>query len=416
MKELSYYPLLNTPYYDPNRKWVSPYNFIPEAIAGFPKTATIYDVTLRDGEQQSGVTFLEDERVRIAEALAEMGVPRIEACMPVVSKTAVNALRRINNANLPCKVYAFARTHPKDIQIAIDAGAKYLNMEHSVNPYTCEYVYNLDMNALADRFITCIKKAKDAGLHISFMGWDFSRAPMDFTMELYKRVFAEARPDGLVLVDTYSCTTPYAAEYAVRKFQEAFPDIELEWHVHNDFGLGVASSLAALRGGARVIHCAMTGMGERTGNASTEEIACALELLLNIDTGIDLTQLTQVANLISTIAKKPISDIKAIVGKRIFALESGVGVHINRTMQSHGIELITLPISNKAVGGPEPFFILGKNSGNITIEYFLDKYGFEYTDDQVQEINEMVKNESLLLKDVLTDDQFLAIARQVIKD
>lgn len=415
MKELSYYPLQGTPYYDASKKWVSPMNFLPETRDGFPEKVTLYDLTLRDGEQAAGVTFLEDERLHIAEALDEMGVTHIEASMPIVSKAAAKALKRICDANLKAKIFAFVRTHPDDIKVSLDCGAKYVTMEHNVNPYTCEYVYNLDRNALVDRIASSINTAKEAGQYVTFMGWDFTRAPFEYTLDLYKAAFSQAKPDGLVVVDTFACATPFAVEYCVGKLHEVFPDIKLEFHCHNDFGCGVASSLAALRSGAKVLHCAMNGLGERTGNVSTEELACALEFMLNIDTGLDLTKLTSLSQLVSSISKVPVSPSKAIVGKNIFGIETGVATHIQKRMEPFGIKQIQNPISNKAVGGPDPFFIIGKNSGRVTIEFFLEKYGIEATEDQISEINERVKFKALLLKDMLTEEQFLEIANKVVK-
>ena len=414
MKEFDFYPLKDTPYYDPDKKWVSPMNFLPETIAGFPEKVTIYDVTLRDGEQQAGVTFRADERLRIAQALDEMGVERIEACMPVVSKEAAGALKMVVNANLNAKVFAFVRTHPDDIKIALDCGAQYVTMEHSVNPYTCKYAYNLDRSALIDRVAGSIAAGKEAGQHVSFMGWDFSRTPIDYSLELYKDIFSQAKPEGLVLVDTYACATPYAIEFVTRKMHEAFPDIRLEFHCHNDFGLGVANCLAAVKGGAEVLHCAMNAIGERTGNVSTEELACALELLLNVDTGMDLTQLTSVSQLVSAISKSPVLPGKAIVGSNIFGLETGVGTHVETKLSSQGIKLATSSISNKAVGGPDFFFMLGKNSGRIAIEYFLEKNGLQATENQIKEINERVKSEAHMIKDLISEQQFLTIAHKVL--
>ena len=131
---------------------------------------------MRDGEQTPGVTFREDERVRIACALAELGIKRIEAAMPITSQGAVNALKRLTKMNLPTEVVSFARAHKDDIQLSIECGCKYILIEHSVNPYFCELAYKLDQEALVERIAGSIKMAKDAGMHVTFMGWDFTRA------------------------------------------------------------------------------------------------------------------------------------------------------------------------------------------------------------------------------------------------
>ena len=414
MKELKEYPLQGMPYYEKDRKWVSPINFIPDIINEYPKKVCIYDLTLRDGEQQSGVTFLKDERLRIAEELAEMGVEEIEAGMPIVSKTAEEALKAIVKLELPLKVFAFARAHKDDINLAIDCGCKYITIEHNVNPYTCLYAYNLDKEQLIERCANSIKQAKDAGLYVNFMGWEFSRAPLDWVTDVYDRIFDIAKPDGLTVVDTMAVTVPDAVEYVFRHFKKRYPNIRLAFHTHNDFGTGVGSSLAAVKGGAEVIHCSINGIGDRTGNVSLEETVAALELLLNIQTNVNMKKLTYVSQLVATMAKDELKSTKPIVGNGIFATESGITTHIAKKMMDTGIGPVISAFEPCVVGGKPRSLVLGKNSGASTIDFFAEKYGLEINKEQSKMITEKIKEEGRLLKGTLSEEQFLAIAKKII--
>lgn len=414
LQELPYYPLAGKPYFDNDTKWVSPLNFLPEAMEGFPGSVYIYDVTLRDGEQTPGVTFREDERVRIACALAELGVKRIEAAMPITSQGAVNALKRLMKMNLPTEVVAFARAHKEDIRLSIECGCKYILIEHSVNPYFCEFAYHLDQNALVERIAGSIKMAKDVGMHVTFMGWDFTRAPLEFSKAVYEKVFSIIRPDALALVDTYACATPFAIEFVFKKFSEWFPGLPLEFHVHNDFGLGVASSLAAVRGGAQGIHTAMNGIGERTGNVATEEVAGAFEILMGIKTGVKLEKIYETAQLVAEISKVPIHASKPIIGSRLFDIETGVITHYTTIMQAKGINPVPVPFMPGLVGRDPMRYVIGKGSGRVTVEYFLKQYGMTASEEQIEKILEKVKEEAYITKSLLTEKQFRKIAEQVL--
>lgn len=414
IQELSYYPLQGQPYFDNETKWVSALNFLPEAMDGFPESIYLYDVTLRDGEQTPGVTFLEDERVRIACALAELGVKRIEAAMPVTSQGAVNALKKLVKMNLPAEIVSFARAHKDDINLSIDCGCKHILIEHSVNPYFCEYAYNLNQEALVERIATSIKMAKDAGMHVTFMGWDFTRSPLEFTKAVYESVFRVVRPDALALVDTYACATPFAIEFVFKKFREWFPYMPLEFHVHNDFSLGVACSMAAVRGGARGIHTAMNGIGERTGNVATEEIAGAFEIMMGIKTGVKLEKIYETALLVAEISKIPIHASKPIIGGRLFDIETGVITHYTSIMQAKGIKPVPVPFMPNLVGRDPMRFVIGKGSGRVTVEYFLHKNGLEASTEQIETILGKIKEEAYITKSLLTEKQFLNIAEKVL--
>ena len=168
--------LKGKPYFNSDGWWVSPFNFVDEVRDDLEsKRVTIHDVTLRDGEQTFGVAFSPDDRVRIAEALDEMKVPRIEVGMPPASPDIMKGIKRVVEHNLEAEVIAFIRTMKDDIEMSIDCGVKTVILEHITNPYACEQAYGLEKGEVIDRIVSSVIYAKEKGLRTIFMGWDLTR-------------------------------------------------------------------------------------------------------------------------------------------------------------------------------------------------------------------------------------------------
>lgn len=411
---------LQEPYYVEDIKWTSRYNFEFEDKSKKPNYVQIYDVTLRDGDQTPGVVFLEDERVRIADALAEMKIPRIEAGMPPVSKAVENAMRRMVAKEYPqTKVYGFGRALLSDVELIVDIGCQGIIIEYTVNPYIIKYAYQITAEELLDKLTTSINLAKSKGLDVAFMGWDWFRTPIDFTKWLVGEVYEKTDLDGLVMVDTFGCATPDAVEEMFRRFKMWFPRLRLEFHGHNDIGCGNANCLAAVRGGAEVVHTAMNGLGERCGNVPTEEMITVFEMHKGIDTGIDLSKIAPTSKLVSTISKVPVHDNKPVIGNRPYKVESGVLMDIAYKLSHHEKIHVTnfdIAVSPVVVGRNDSIeFVLGKSSGRNSIRLFLDKYNITATDDQVEEILDMVVQEALVTKSLVSEEVFLKFANTVIK-
>lgn len=415
MKDFPLMSLENVPFYKKGEYWLPPLNFAPEVQAGYPKKAQIHDVTLRDGEQAAGCTFLEDERVRIAECLDDIGVSRMEAGMPAVSDIQFRALKRIAHAGFNAKIFGFARAMEKDVQLTIDAGCEGIIIEHTVNPYFCKYAYNLTPETMVERLVTSIKTAKKHGLYTTFMGWDWFRTPMDFTKWLITEVMNQAELDGLTVVDTYGSIIPDAVYHMVKSFKEWFPQLHLEFHGHNDVACGNACGLAALKAGAEVIHTSMNSLGDRAGNVSTDEFMVVAQMLTGIDLGAKLENIYANAQIISQISKVPIPAAKPIIGERPYQVESGVTTHLIHSLGDIGIDPITLSFNPDTIGkkgGAE--YVLGKNSGKASIQIFLEKHGLTATDDQINTLTDAVKAEGIVTKALVSDVQFLALYKKIV--
>jgi methanogen homocitrate synthase len=409
--------LKGKPYFNNNGWWVSAFNFVEEVQKEFKgKTVAIHDCTLRDGEQTFGVAYSPEERVRIAEALADARIPRVEVGMPPASPDIMEGIKQVVKRNLKTEVISFIRTMKEDIDKTIDCGVKTAILEHIVNPYACENAYGLSKNEVIDRCVSSIQYAKEKGLKASFMGWDMTRGDdLDFLKDIYISIAKQAKPEAIVLVDTYGVAMPRAISFIFRKVAEWIPNVPLEFHTHNEFNLANGGILEAVAAGARAIHTAINGLGERTGNAATEEVVVMLELMAGIKTGVILDRLMDVSILVENLSRRKVPSNKPIVGRGLFDMETGIGVDLHRKLQKAGFNLPAQPFLPELVGQDPIHLVLGKNSGSATIEYYLDKNKLTATKDQVKEMVDRVKREGRIQRALLTESQLLKIYKEVVR-
>lgn len=413
-EEFDFYPLEGQPYFDNDRFWISPLNFIPENLKDIPEKIIIHDCTLRDGEQTPKVAFSKSERVRIAHQLNELGVDRIEIGMPIISEDVRDAIKEVVKLGMKSEVVAFARANPDDVALSVECGVSSIIVEHTVNPYLCKYAYKLDEDSVKKRIYDNVSAAKKAGLWTCFMGWDFSRTPMEFSRKLYQAA-VDAGADALTIVDTFAVATPQAIGYAVKKMKEWFPGIQLEFHVHNDFGMGMATSMAAVQNGAKVIHTSMNALGERTGNLATEEVATTFGILMGNRTNVNLSKLQETSRVISDITGIYPNVNKTVFGKNCFGIESGVVSHYTEALRQVGFNPIAYPYLPHVVGRKEEDYFIGYLSGKLTIDFYLDRNGFEgATSEQREQVLAAVKQECLVRRTLLSEEDFVAIAKKVL--
>lgn len=412
---------LKAPYYIAGERWTSMHNFIAdEGNPNKPDSIQLYDVTLRDGEQTPGVTFRADERYRIAQALSDMGVPRIEAGMPCVSAEVRQAIGQMVKANLATKIYSFNRAKKEDIDMSLELDVDGVVIEYSVNPYFDKYVYGMTADRMLETLISTINYAKEQSPNkpVVFMGWDWFRAPLAWTEYIIDNLNEYAKLDGVIIVDTIGSATPDAVYAMVQHFVNRYPRLGFEFHGHNDIGMGNANSLFAAYAGAKVIHTAMCGLGERVGNVATEEMATIFKCQKEIETGIDLSKIDATAQLISDISKVPIYPNKPIIGTRPYLMESGIGTDVEfKLSRTHNLKPNGISVAPWVIGRTELKdgfqYVLGKNSGGSSIRLFLDKYGIEATRDEVKKITDRVKQEGLVTKALVSERVFLSIVNDV---
>lgn len=393
--------------------FTSPWNHDPGVAAdfSFAPDLEIHDVTLRDGEQQAGVEFTAEDKLRIAEALSEAGVHRIEAGLPAVSAEDEKAIRMIVDAKLPSRIFAFSRCMVPDVKRAVESGAEGVVMEIPSSRHLVELGYRWSVERAVELSIEATSYAHDHGLEVSFFPIDATRAALEDYVALVGRVADEGHIDSLGLVDTFGVLTPHAVETFVRVSRDRL-DVPLETHFHMDYGLGVANSVIAAASGARTLQTTIAGLGERAGNTPFEETVMALRTLYDYDCGIDTTKLTSLSRMVCDLAGVEQPSNRPVTGTRTFAVESGIIATWVRNVRETDITE-AMPF-DPAMVGQEPRIVLGKGSGIDNINEYLRKIRREATEDQKMEILQKVKAASLEKRELLEVDEFTDIVGSVV--
>lgn len=392
-----------------DRWYTSPWNFAEEIRQGlhFPKKIRIHDVTLRDGEQQCGVVFNRDDKVRIAEKLAEVGVHRIEAGMPVVSKEDERAIRDIVKLGLPCEIFAFSRCMVDDVKRAADCGVKGIVVEIPSSEHILQHAYRWPLEKAMDLSITATRAARAEGLYTVWFPIDATRAEMTWFLNLVDRVAREGHMDALAVVDTFGGTNPHAIPYLVRKLKARI-DKPLETHFHDDFGMGAANTILGLAAGCEVAHTTVTSLGERAGNAAYEDVVLSLLCTYGIDIGIKTEKMVELSKLVQERAKVSVPPNRPIVGDLLYQIESGIiASWLKNCGKEHELELC--PFRAELVGQKEPDVVLGKGSGIDSVGIFLERIGVKMSDEERLGLLMDVKEKSLKLKRLLTLREFKAL-------
>lgn len=394
--------------------FVSPWNYLPEVTQGFqpPKQVKIHDITLRDGEQQAGVTFTRDDKIRIAEKLAEAGVHRIEAGMPAVSPEDNKAIREIVKRNLGPEIFCFSRCMVDDVKRAADCGVKGVVMEVPSSEHMIKLAYKWPLEKAIDLSIKATRAAKELGLYTVFFTIDATRAEMDWFLNLVERVAREGHMDALTLVDTFGVLSPQGASYFTKKVKERIHK-PLEIHFHNDFGLAVANTVMAVLAGAEVIHSTITGIGERAGSAAMEETVLALRTMYDIDVGIKYNKLNELAKLVTELSGTVIPANRPFIGDMSYDIESGIVTSWYKNAYRQ-FPTEVFPVHPNFVGHRPPRILMGKKSGVDNVALWAEKLGISPPDgDQILEVVSEVKQRAYDLKRVLTEDEFRQIVRNV---
>jgi isopropylmalate/homocitrate/citramalate synthase len=396
------YCKMESPYFQENKWWVSPYNFVETVRETFdlPEKALVHDATLRDGEQTPGVVFRKDDKIEIARKLDEIGVERIEAGMPAVSDEDFQAIKSISKLGLKAEIFTFARALPVDIDKSIDCGAHGVVLEVPIGYPKLKYQFKWTWEDVLKKSVNTINYAKERGLYVIYFPYDTTRAREEDLENLLVNIMKEAPPDSLGIVDTMGCALPEAIQYLVRKAKK-LTGLPIEIHTHNDFGMAVATELAAVTAGAEVVHGCVNGLGERTGNAALEELMMGLHILLGMKTEYNFTQLGELSQLVQEISGISLPRNKPVIGESNYTRESGIGVDM----------VIKYPLSmfgtDPKLTGREGKVVLGKKSGKASIVYTLEKLGIsDVSDEKVMDLLKEVKTKGIEKRALLTLEEF----------
>ena len=397
-------------------KWfISPWNYLPEVAknSAFGKNIKIHDVTLRDGEQQTAVVFRREEKVAIAKKLDSLGVHRIEAGMPAVSAPDKAAISDIAALGLKAEIFGFARCIPSEVKVIKECGCKGIVIEIPASDHMIQNGYGWPIERAMKASIETTLAAKEAGLYTVFFTIDATRTELNRFLEIVEMVATEGHMDALTIADTVGGTTPDAIRYVVPKVIERLKK-PVEIHCHQDFGLGVANTLAALQVGAAVAHTTVTGLGERAGNVPMEDVVMSLLCLYGKDLGIKTENFVEASRFVMELAKVTQPPNRPIVGERLYDVESGIiAGWVRLCRENNPLEYV--PFAPELVGQKPVNIVLGKNSGPPSIQEWCEKLGITATDEQKMAMLMGVKAKSFEKKDLLTADEFKAIADSVLQ-
>jgi len=363
------------------------HNYIVEAglAKGLPEGVQIWDETLRDGEQTPGVAFTPEEKLQIARLLDEIHVPIIDAGIPVVSKEESRAVRGIANAGLDATILAAARTVRKDVEACIECGVDEIALFTTGSDLHIRHKLGMTREQVKEIAVRETEYAVAHGVAVSFVTEDTVRADVDFIVDLHNAC-TEAGAHRAVICDTVGVMTPPGIRWFFGQLRKRLVSTELSFHGHNDFGLAVANSLAAIEEGVQFPHTCVNGLGERSGNASFEELVLALEALYGYDTGIDVSRIYELSQLVERLSGIPVGVAKPLVGHNAFAHESGI--------HAHGVIKNTAtyePIQPERIGRQRTF-VFGKHTGSLAVSEKIRSAGAEATTDQVVQLVALIKD------------------------
>jgi isopropylmalate/homocitrate/citramalate synthase len=392
---------------------VSPWNYEKEVIRDFhpPQKIKIHDVTLRDGEQQAGIVFNKDDKIRIAEKLAEAGVHRIEAGMPAVSPQDEAAIKEIVKRDLGPEIFCFCRCMVDDVKRAVDCGVKGIVIEIPASAQLIEHAYKWPLEKAIDLSIKATRYAKEQGLYTVFFTIDGTRTDVNWLLDLVDRVSKEGHMDSFTLVDTFGVLSPHGASYFTKKVKERVTK-PLEIHFHSDFGLGVANTIMAVLAGAEVIHSTVTGIGERAGNTPMEETALALLTMYNINVGLDFSKLNELSQLVQERSGTVIPINRPFIGEGAYNIESGIVTGWYKNVFEKDPTTV-YPIRPEFVGHKKPEILMGKKSGVDNITIWSTRLGITLSDEEGMDVLQKVKMKAYDLKRTLKESEFKKIVKEV---
>lgn len=370
-----------------------------------PRFIRIFDTTLRDGEQTPGVSLTTEDKIEIARQLSKLGVDIIEAGFPSSSEGERRVVKEIAELNLNSKVCALSRCTKKDIDSALDCNVDLIHVFIPTSPVQMKYAVNMTPEQVLTSAVESIQYVKKHGVNCEFSPMDATRTEMPFLQQICKAA-QDAGIDSLNIPDTVGCMIPRTTHKLFKELREIIK-VPISAHCHNDFGLAVANSLAAIEAGADQVHTAVNGLGERAGNAALEEVVTTLHVAYGYKTNINTRLLYSTSRMVVSLSGVSVQVNKAIVGENAFAHESGI--HTRGVTEQ---PLTFEPISPELVGRTRKL-VAGKLAGTRGIQAELNEIGIHPNEAQLTEIVKRVKNLGDKGK-IVTDADLIALTSAVL--
>jgi 2-isopropylmalate synthase len=368
----------------------------------------IFDTTLRDGEQSPGASMTVEEKVKVARQLARLGVDIIEAGFAIASPGDFEAIRRVGAEVEGPVICSLARAREGDIKRAWEAlqdiPRRRIHTFHSTSDIHLKYQYRIDRDEALKRSVEMVRLAKSFVDDVEFSPMDATRTDVQYLCEVTEAVIA-AGATTVNIPDTVGYTTPEEFGRLINTLMDNVGNIKqavISVHCHNDLGMSVANSLAAVLNGAGQVECTINGIGERAGNCSLEEVVMSMRTrrdFYGADTNITTEEIMRSSRLVTKITGIPVQPNKAIVGENAFAHEAGI--HQDGLLKETTTYEIIRP---ETVGVQGARLVMGKHSGRHAFRNRLAELGFELTDGEIDSAFEKFKRIADQKKDIFDED------------
>jgi homocitrate synthase NifV len=347
-------------------------------------SARIVDLTLRDGEQAAGVCFPRARRLELASALAEAGIREIEAGIPAAGQESEADFALLAHELPQLRLIAWNRTRRSDIEASARANARTAHLCLPASDRMLRLKLGWDRERALDELSGALELCGRLGLEAIVGAEDASRSDPDFLMNVFKTAVAGGAV-RLRYADTLGIQEPFAVHEIMHCLVRSL-GVPVEYHGHNDLGLASANALAALRAGA-MASVTVGGLGERAGNASLEQVACASALQDGDDLGVALGRLMALNELVAELSARPIPRDKPLVGELVFAHESGI--HVDGLLKEPGLYEFVSP----ALVGRSRFFVPGAHSGSKALKHCARSLGYDIDGPELSRLTSIVRAE-----------------------
>jgi homocitrate synthase NifV len=368
----------------------------------------IVDTTLRDGEQTAGVVFSNEEKIRIAKYLDEIGIDQIEAGIPVMGGDEKKCITEIAHMGLKSSIMAWNRAVISDIKESLECGVDAVAISISTSDIHIQHKLQTTRENVLQMMSDAVKFAKDNNLYVSVNAEDASRSDLDYLTE-FALIAKHAGANRLRFCDTVGTLNPLTTFRYIKTLHDAV-GLDIEMHTHNDFGMATANSLSGVYGGANHVGVTINGLGERAGNSCLQEVIMGLKHLMNVDVNYNTMIFREVAQYVANASGRELPVSKPIVGSNIFAHESGI----------HGDGVLKNPLTYEVFKpeevGLERQIIIGKHSGTAAIKSKFKEYLINLSEQEAKEILARVRQMSIDKKRSLFDKEVVYIYEEIMRE
>lgn len=370
-----------------------------------PDSVLITDCTTREGEQAANVSFSTDQKVDLIGRLAELGVHQAQAGYPAKSRSDYETVEQVKRNRIPITIEAIAQVMfdnwQEEIDAAIACGPDVIDLQCPCSDLRLTYIQHMTREEMLERSLAAVEYARNRGPIVRFAATDTTRGDLQFVKHMYTALI-EAGVERITIADTAGAMHPGAMSRLVREISNVV-SVPIQIHCHDDYGLALANTLAAVEAGASIADATINGLGERSGNTSLDELVIALTMFFGYDLGIHTQGLTDLARHVAEFSGVPLPQTKQLVGENAFAhkLEGHV-----RGVLAHPALYEPLPIS---MVGNERKIPIGKYSGPAALRYHLAEMGVDAEGTDLLSLQRRVEQRSIELRRELTRDELRAV-------